>query len=521
MRQGKVTVNYVLQRNALLNRNIYTARPEIYTQIDHAAIVAYAAKAAGIHESDMLTTLEALVDAFSYYICNGHSFKLDGIGTFSLSLNAASADPTNPMAATGASAVQSVGINFLADKSLKMMLSQTSVTTVASNPSKLVEEASPILTSISSQNYSLNCIGMGLAKGFYLERGPISFKGYNFTMDTKVIISGTDGEPATIRPTFVNKAQNIMTSRYDGNPIPTVTKVTLYEGEQKIAEYDVTGAAAGETTVSIGNVIASDGAAIVTGTYDITVRGSEVGGVVVKLDNNPLTATTSTATRLVFKNVLLSVGSHVLKVDEKEYNLNVTAEATANVTQLTSNGVSVPNNGTSTMIAGHVYSMVASGNNLSLINKAQITAGNGLTLSGIQITDTQIKFACSVTEGYEGASSINIGSYFKVNITVPSGEEKINTIGGVSNNGTLNPNDNESYDIVGTKDLAGVVAYVAPTSNPSATRESAAVTVNASQKKLIINKSADSSLPDEFIVYLREGDTTIFTVNMSNDVSLG
>lgn len=521
MRQGKVTVNYVLQRNALLNRNIYTARPEIYTQIDHAAIVAYAAKAAGIHESDMLTTLEALVDAFSYYICNGHSFKLDGIGTFSLSLNAASADPTNPMAATGASAVQSVGINFLADKSLKMLLSQTSVTTVASNPSKLVEEVSPILTSISSQNYSLNCIGMGLTKGFYLERGPITFKGYNFTMDTKIVISGSDGEPVTILPMVVSKAQNYMTSRYEGTPIPTVTKVTLYEGEQKIAEYDVTGTAAGETTVSIGNVIASDGAAIVTGTYDITVRGSEVGGVVVKLDNNPLTATTSTATRLVFKNVLLSVGSHVLKVDEKEYNLNVTAEATANVTQLTSNGVSVPNNGTSTMISGHTYSMVASGNNLSLINKAEITAGNGLTLSGIQITDTQIKFACSVAGGYEGASSINIGSYFKVNITVPSGEEKINTIGGVSNNGTLNPNDNESYDIVGTKDLAGVAAYVAPASNPSATKVSAAVTVNAAQKKLIINKSADSTLPGEFIVYLREGETTLFTVNMSNDVSLG
>ena len=64
MKQGKISVNFVMQRNALLGCNIYQARPDIYTQIEHAAVVTYAAKAAGIHESDMLATLEALVDAF-------------------------------------------------------------------------------------------------------------------------------------------------------------------------------------------------------------------------------------------------------------------------------------------------------------------------------------------------------------------------------------------------------------------------------------------------------------------------
>ena len=504
-----------MQRNALLGCNIYTARPDIYTQIEHAAVVTYAAKAAGIHESDMLATLEALVDAFSYYVCNGHSFKLDGVGTFSLSLSAATADPTNPVAATGAAAVQSLGINFLPDKALKELLTNTIIATKTSNPNSLAEMETPFISSISSENYGVSLFGMGLTKGFFLERGTITVKGYNLTKTTKVVVKGDTDKVANLVPSMINKSQTVALCSYSGEPIEQVNKVELYEGATMVAEFNISGSATAGLSVQIGSNVIASGAVVAAGSYTITVRGTEVNTLAVKLDDVPLPAYTSTASKVTFTNVSLTQGTHKLTVGEVEYTLNVTAEAQPNVTRLTANGITVPNGGSSTMRSGDSYTMIASGNNLNLLSASDITTTGHLTISNVTISSTQVQFTCTVEADYTGAASIKIGNYFTVNVTVSDAEQSITAIEGVSNNGSITHSGSASLTIEGNYDLSRVKAYVARKSNPSAASESAGVWIDLDRKWLKIDTSKDSGLQYNSIVYLRDGDTTLFTLNIT------
>ena len=514
MKQGKISVNFVMQRNALLGCNIYQARPDIYTQIEHAAVVTYAAKAAGIHESDMLATLEALVDAFSYYVCNGHSFKLDGVGTFSLSLSAATADPTNPVAATGAAAVQSLGINFLPDKSLKELLSGTSLETKASNPNSLVEMETPFLTSISSENYNVSLFGMGLTKGFFLEKGTITVKGYNLSKTTKVVVKGDNDKVANLVPSMINKSQTVALCGYSGEPIEQVNKVELYEGATMIAEYNISGSATAGLLVQIGTSVIASGAVIAAGSYTITVRGTEVKSIAVKLDDVPLSAYSATASKVTFTNVSLTQGTHKLTVGEVEYTLNVTAQAQPNVTRLTANGITVANGGSSSMRSGDSYTMIASGNNLNLLSASDITTGGHLTISNVTISSTQVQFTCAVDADFTGATSIKIGSYFTVNINVSNAEQAITALDGIRNNGSFTLNDTASLAIEGNYDLSRVTAFVARRSNPSAASQSAGVWIDLEKKWLKLDASKDSGLKSPSIIYLRDGDTTLFTLNV-------
>lgn len=513
MKQGKISVNFVMQRNALLGCNIYQARPDIYTQIEHAAVVTYAAKAAGIHESDMLATLEALVDAFSYYVCNGHSFKLDGVGTFSLSLSAATADPTNPVAATGAAAVQSLGINFLPDKSLKELLSSTSLETKASNPNKLVEMETPFITSISSENYSVSLFGMGLTKGFFLEKGTITVKGYNLSKTTKVVVKGDTDKVANLVPTMINKSQTVALCGYSGEPIEQVNKVELYEGATMIAEYNISGAATAGLSVQIGSSVIASGAVIAAGSYTITVRGTEVRTIAVKLDDVPLQAYSATASKVTFTNVSLTQGTHKLTVGEVDYTLNITAQAQPNVTRLTANGITVPNGGSSSMRSGDSYTMIASGNNLNLLSASDITTTGRLNISNVTISSTQVQFTCAVDADFTGAASIKIGNFFTVNVTVSNAEQTITALDGIRNNGSVTVNVSASLAIEGNYDLSRVTPYVARQSNPSAASVSAGVWIDQEKKWLKIDATKDSGLQSPSIIYLRDGDTTLFTLN--------
>ena len=503
-----------MPRNALLGCNLYQARPDIYTQIEHAAVVTYAAKAAGIHESDMLATLEALVDAFSYYVCNGHSFKLDGVGTFSLSLNAATADPTNPVAATGAAAVQSLGINFLADKALKELLTNTTIATKTTNPNSLVEMETPFISSISSENYGVSLFGMGLTKGFYLEKGTITVKGYNLSKTTKVVVKGDNDKVANLVPSMINKSQTVALCGYSGEPIEQVNKVELYEGDTMIAEFNISGAATAGLSVQIGSSVIASGAVVAAGSYTITVRGTEVKNLTVKLDDVPLPAYSSTASKVTYTNVSLTQGTHKLTVGEVEYTLNVTAQAQPNVTKLTANGITVPNGGSSSMRSGDSYTMIASGNNLNLLTAGDITTTGHLTISNVTINSTQVQFTCTVEADYTGAASIKIGNYFTVNVTVSDAEQAITAIEGVSNNGTITHPGSVSLTITGNYDLSRVTAYVARKSNPSAASVTAGVWIDLDKKWLKVDSSKDKGLESPSIVYLRDGDTTLFTLNL-------
>ncbi|GEM_PF-6162300 len=109
MTQGNIIVKYILRLVSFLGKNLYCPSMSRYSTIGYGEIVSYAAKAASIY------------DAFDYFLCNGHSFKLDGVGTFSLKLNAATDVASSYDAQGGVGMVKMVGVNFLPDMELKTM----------------------------------------------------------------------------------------------------------------------------------------------------------------------------------------------------------------------------------------------------------------------------------------------------------------------------------------------------------------------------------------------------------------
>lgn len=122
MKQGKIVVNFKQQNNSLLGLRLYKGSLPMYTQIGKDETIAYASRAASIPQSTLAIVLEAMLDAFDYFLCNGHNIKFDGVGTFSLSLKARNASLFDANAKTGANAITALGINFLPDVNLKNLL---------------------------------------------------------------------------------------------------------------------------------------------------------------------------------------------------------------------------------------------------------------------------------------------------------------------------------------------------------------------------------------------------------------
>lgn len=56
--------------------------------IGHDDIVAYAAKAANCPANDVDVALEALLDAITYFVVNGHSVQIPGLGTLGVTMRA-------------------------------------------------------------------------------------------------------------------------------------------------------------------------------------------------------------------------------------------------------------------------------------------------------------------------------------------------------------------------------------------------------------------------------------------------
>ena len=136
-------------------------------------------------------------------------------------------------------------------------------------------------------------------------------------------------------------------------------------------------------------------------------------------------------------------------------------------------------------------------------------------ISNVTINSTQVQFTCAVDADFTGATSINIGSFFTVNVTVSNAEQAITALDGIRNNGSFTIRDTASLAIEGNYDLSRVTAFVARKSNPSAASQSAGVWIDLQKKWLKLDVSKDNGLKSPSVIYLRDGDTTLFTLNVT------
>lgn len=244
--EGLIRINFNLQESPAVGRKIYVARPENYSTIGLDAIVAYAAKAAGITQSDMYVTLDALYDAFQYFICNGHSFKLDGVGTFSLSVRTKSGLASDEEVLVGADAVDSVGINFLPSVELKKLLEDLSISLATRNENNLTEDATIFARSLKIGAWSLNAITFDNTRAANAKVGEkFVISGYNLEKGMVAEITGNDGATAvseTIPLKLLSEktqieAEGVFTKKYT-----IVTKVVIKKDSNVLFTFDWSGA---------------------------------------------------------------------------------------------------------------------------------------------------------------------------------------------------------------------------------------------------------------------------------------
>lgn len=92
MPKGKIKVNFTKRNLAYSGETVLVGTPDRYSTIDYASIVAYAAKAAHVPESNIEMAMEALFDSVNYFVLNGHSVMIPYLGTLRFAINAKSTD---------------------------------------------------------------------------------------------------------------------------------------------------------------------------------------------------------------------------------------------------------------------------------------------------------------------------------------------------------------------------------------------------------------------------------------------
>ena len=130
MEKGQVNIDYKKRRIAYNNTERLVGQAIRYTTIPYASVISYAAQAAGVPESSIEISMEALFDAMNYFVLNGHSVKIPNLGTFYLSVRVKSAATKEEFIANFEQNLRHVSICFLPSPELKAKIAKTTINTV-------------------------------------------------------------------------------------------------------------------------------------------------------------------------------------------------------------------------------------------------------------------------------------------------------------------------------------------------------------------------------------------------------
>ncbi len=130
MEKGQVNISFKKRRIAYNNTEMLVGQSDRYSTISYASVVSYAAQAAGVQESSIEMSMEALFDAMNYFVLNGHSVKIPNLGTFYLSVRVKSAATKEEFIANFAQNLRNVSIRFLPAPELKDRIAATTINTL-------------------------------------------------------------------------------------------------------------------------------------------------------------------------------------------------------------------------------------------------------------------------------------------------------------------------------------------------------------------------------------------------------
>lgn len=563
--KGKINVVFVMRYIGALRANRIVANPNRYSTINYKDIVTYAARAAHVPESSIEVAMDALYDALSYFVLNGHNVKIDGLGTFFFGINAYAEEQIEN---AGADAIHRLKIGYLPEKDLREAMNNVAVTTTYTNPGNLAVDSS-VPTKISSISYALTQSGTAKAVslgdripvpegGVYLvikgaRLGKINrvadiqaFRYYspddevygNDVADgpSPSIVARTENQVVVYVPRYVSEGLEIQDSFinslrivYEDETRQTYFYSSPYASAPQFGDTIQFGGKKGSLFILEDYKQKLSIAAAGSSEYMITFLGANMN-----LADNHLVFTncTAVATALTEKKAtyLLSNVTGVITVtinvadNKNQYGSPITITTSASstepvVTSLSANGISVANGGSSTVQAGQSYNFVFAGANLAGLSQSNLVVPQGATISNFAATASQVSF--TLTIGSVGGTiglRLNGATAFSVSVTIPSDiAATITNIEGVSNNGT------KSVEISDDNPHATLAINGSGLDTLTAANivfSGATVTLNEGSESHRLATLQFSSSPSDGPLRVQIDGTTVFTLNITWDAMM-
>lgn len=493
--KGKINVDFTMRYIGALRANRIVANPNRYSTINYKDIVTYAARAAHVPESSIEVAMDALYDALSYFVLNGHNVKIDGLGTFFFGINAFAEEQIEN---AGADAIYRLKIGYLPEKDLREAMNNVAVTTSYTNPSNLAVDPNvpAYIDSINSmlsqtaremKDMSFGSVQQIPESGLYVRVTGVRLD--RLTTFTGVLneVADVEGspeqidEPAAIISVVAQNAKNlILYIAYPSFEVPEgatnprvfldelqlggATGVVLHryysspaQGKAMESITVFAGTKGANGGIGTGDVIRLKGGLVAIPSapyYRMSIYGANLAGYAphyeaffdpAKMRVDEVTSVSDQRAIFWFTplNDQVPYGGNTRDlVPEGKMVFNTSGGGESNtpvVASLSANGISVANGGSSTVQAGQSYNFVFAGANLGGLTQSNLVVPEGATISNFNASASQVRF--TLTIGQAGGNigiNYNGASLFSVAVTIPSNiSASITTLGGVANNGTV------------------------------------------------------------------------------------
>ena len=437
MKKGILNIGFSPREVGYSGETLLVGKVERYSTIAYSDIVAYAAKAAAVPESAITMAMEALYDAMSYFVLNGHSVQIPNIGTFYLTVKCKAANSLADFSTNFDENLRGLNIRFRPCVELKQQIAGTALKTGVGD-----------LTGYTSQAQ----IGVKSVNGSYgafvstLQAGDL----VPLTGLTQIVIGGTRLSDAFIGHSpvvmvyldaqlaahTVKLDDSAFTQRYESIAISGQKLRQLYTDARYVKELRVmteggaqvfgrefmTPAAEGLTVGMVffnGRRVAAGGTVNATlgqqALYRVYGNGTDlVAGV--KVGGNDVDITAIGQNYIEFGYTPAATGNApVTFYDEDEtligtFNMSIgdVAQAVPTIAAITANGDPLVNGGTTNITAGASYNLTIAGANLDLLSVSDFHLPGGTsivftsqsaTMIAATITNTQAGTLAVISDG--------------------------------------------------------------------------------------------------------------------------
>lgn len=423
MKKGAINIGYNPRKLGYNNQTTLVPLAERYSTIAYQDIIAYAAKAAAVPESSITMAMEAIYDALSYFVLNGHSVQIPNIGTFSLSVRCKAADDIESFTENFRSNLRQIKINFLPSTELKAQIAQTSITTKVGDLTGYESQAT-IGVKKAYANYGLNVTPivddgiLALRNLSYIRiAGTRLSKGFLGTTPVTLawVEPDTNAQRELVVPAeYLKLAYDLITVKIvdmqkDGLMSRTagfINSITVKtEGGGIVKQYSLTVPEGDELIISSiflkGNALtAGDTISFTAGeTLTFTMNGYNTNLIASVMVGNAQAEVTAVGTSSVtFTYAPTATGNAPIAFkdenDETIGTFNVSfsqaSVAVPSISSITSNGDPLVNGGETPIVPGTNYTLAISGTNLNLLAIGDFSAPQGSTLTITSQSDTQI-----------------------------------------------------------------------------------------------------------------------------------